>query len=120
MRGPRRIVAAALTLATLAAPGCGGMSKRTLTASEPSLSALPGDPEVAAVEPAKPSPSRSVSFADRHPLFTKPRQYYDSTKNSNKAVKAAAATVIGVPAGIFGELKQIVVGAPASPTPPGY
>ena len=118
MRGPRRIVAATLTLATLAAAGCGGPSKRTLAPSEPSLAALPGEPDAAVVERAKPAPA--ASFADRHPLISKPKQYYASTKNSNKAVKTAAATFVGVPAGIFGELKQIVVGAPATPTPPGY
>jgi hypothetical protein len=68
------------------------------------------------VDRAKPTPSKSVTFVDRHPLFYKPRDYYEST-NSNKAAKTAAAAVIGVPAGIYGELKQIVVGAP--PAPPG-
>jgi hypothetical protein len=32
-------------------------------------------------------------------------------------VKAAAATVIGIPAGIFGELKQIVGGRPVETVP---
>jgi hypothetical protein len=59
-------------------------------------------------------PPHEMTWVDRHPLFTKPREYYDSS-GSNKVVKTAAATVIGIPAGIFGELKQIVVGTPAQP-----
>ena len=69
------------------------------------------------VHRAKPVPS-NTTFVDRHPLFYKPREYYEST-SSNKAAKTAAAAVMGVPAGIYGELKQIVVGAPAS-SPSGY
>jgi hypothetical protein len=57
------------------------------------------------------APVKTVTFADRHPLFTKPRQYWE-TSGDNKIVKAAAATFIGVPAGVVGEVKQIFVGAP--------
>ncbi len=53
------------------------------------------------------------------PLLRKPQQYYDNTK-SNKVVKTAAAAVVGVPAGIVGELKQIVVGAPTATPAPAY
>jgi hypothetical protein len=101
-------ILAALLMA-LAVSGCsGGPSKRTLAASEPAL--IPSDPDVAIVDRAKPVPS-TVTVVDRHPLFSKPKQYYDDT-NSNKVAKTAAATFIGVPAGIYGELKQIVVGVP--------
>ena len=93
--------------------GCsGGPSKRTLASTEPGLSAVPGDTDVAIVDRAKPVPS-STAFVDRHPLFSKPRDYYEKT-GTNKVAKTAAAAVIGVPAGIYGELKQIVVGAPAT------
>ncbi len=115
MRGPQWIVAA--LLAALAASGCGGPSKRTLAATEPGLSAASGGPDVAVID--RPAPARSVAFADRHPLFTKPRQYYENSTSKNKAVKTATAAVVGIPAGIFGELKQIVVGAPAL-TPTAY
>jgi hypothetical protein len=54
------------------------------------------------------------SWVDRHPLFWKPKHYYDSTQ-SNKVVKVGVATVVGVPAGVFGEVKQIVTGVPAGP-----
>jgi hypothetical protein len=105
-------------LVALMMSGCsGGPSKRTLASSEPGLSAVPGDSGVAIVDRAKPVPS-TTTFVDRHPLFSKPREYYEST-GTNKVTKTAAAAVLGVPAGIFGEFKQIVVGAP--PTPPsGY
>ena len=106
----------ALILLLIATHGCGGPAKRTLTVNEPALSTIPEDSGTVVAERAK--PAQTVSVVDRHPLLSKPRQYYEST-NSNKAVKTAAAAVIGVPAGIFGELKQIVVGAPA-PQPPGF
>jgi hypothetical protein len=57
------------------------------------------------------APVGTVRFADRHPLFTKPKQYWE-TSGDNKIVKAAAATFIGVPVGFVGEVKQIFVGVP--------
>jgi hypothetical protein len=60
---------------------------------------------------AETPPPRTVTFVDRHPIFAKPRDFYESS-GDNKIVKTAAATVIGIPAGIVGELKQIVVGTP--------
>ncbi len=111
MRGLQWTVAA--LLAALLAAGCsGGPSKRTLASTEPALSTVPGDGGTTVV--AKPVPS-TVTVVDRHPLFSKPRQYYEST-GSNKVTKTAAATLIGVPAGIYGELKQIVVGVPPTST----
>jgi hypothetical protein len=93
--------------------GCHGtQSRRVAGSAEPAL-ALPGDSGAQVVE-APPPPQ--VTFADRHPLLYKPRQYYENSSSSNKVVKVAAATVIGVPAGIVGELRQIVVGQPASPS----
>ncbi len=67
------------------------------------------------IEPAATSTPKTVGFVDRHPLLRKPQQYFNDT-NSNKAVKTAAATVVGVPAGIVGEIKQIVLGKPSSAT----
>jgi len=113
MRGLKWIAAGLLI--ALVGSGCGGTtSKRSLTSTEPPL--IPGDPEVAIVDRAKPVPT-AVSAVDRHPLLSKPKKYYDDT-NSNKVAKTAAAAFIGVPAGIYGELKQIVVGVP--PGTPGY
>jgi hypothetical protein len=95
----------------LVASGChSGPATRSVTTTEPTL-APATEPGTTVTESTTP---RTVTWRDRHPLFSKPRQYYD-TSGDNKVVKAAAATVIGIPAGIYGELKQIVVGAPPEP-----
>ena len=52
-----------------------------------------------------------MTFVDRHPLFSKPREYFD-TAGGGKVTKTASGALLGVPAGIYGELKQIVVGRP--------
>jgi hypothetical protein len=100
---------AALFLMVLA-PGCQSAPHRTASA-EPGLTASPtlGEP----VEPGGTAVASASggSWVDHHPLFWKPRHYYDSTQ-SNKVVKVGVATVIGVPAGVFGEIRQIVTGAP--------
>src|SRR5262245_57112336 len=104
----------ALALLVMAATGCHSSPLRgARTTAEPALT-TPAEPGTTVVEGAPP-PSRAVTFVDRHPLLYKPREYYDTTTGKSKVVKAAAATVIGVPAGVFGELKQIVVGAPVDP-----
>ena len=108
--------------------GCNTPARRTsvgssLTgSSEPALSTGPTTSDTVVVEPSS-SPrvgtTQSVSFVDRHPLLRKPQQYYDNT-NSNKVVKTAAAAFVGVPVGFVGEIKQIVVGTPSSPTTTVY
>lgn len=57
------------------------------------------------------SSSSDKNFGARHPLFYKPHDYYTKT-NSNVLVKAGAATFVGVPAGVIGEVRQIVTGNP--------
>ena len=102
-----------VALGGLALAGCtsGTPAKRSLAAREPSL-VVPGDPEPGFVA-AKPAASgTSVAFVERHPLLYKPKEMYDKS-GSNKLVKVVGATLIGVPAGIFGELRQIVRGKPA-------
>ena len=112
MRGMKWLLVALLL--SVAVPGCGGgPSKRTLASSEPAL-LPPGESEPPMISRAKPVATPStVSVVDRHPLLSKPRDYYENT-GSNKVAKTAAAAFIGVPVGIFGELKQIVVGTPAN------
>jgi hypothetical protein len=123
MRGPDWLsltpwlAMAAVTLATFT--GCqSGPSNRTLASAEPALSPSVVSGTVVSEKPAVIASDgatvRNVTFVDRHPLFSRPREYYESSGN-NKAIKTAAAVVVGVPAGIFGELKQIVVGAPPAP-----
>jgi hypothetical protein len=109
-----------LVLATsLCVAGCqGGLKRRNALAAEPSLDPMAGvgsDTTLASADPAVGSVGQKT-WVDRHPMFSKPREYYNNT-NSNAVVKGAAATVVGVPAGLMGEMKQIVVGRPANPAP---
>ena len=106
MRG--RFLAVLAGLVIVAVSGCaGGGPRRKVAVAEPGV-ALPGEEDTVVVGP----PPQGVTFVDRHPLLSKPRDYYESSGN-NKFVKTMAAGVVGVPAGIVGELKQIVVGRPA-------
>ena len=68
------------------------------------------DPPLASADPALTAPGE-VTFVDRHPMFRKPVEYYESSGPS-PIRKMAAATIIGVPAGILGEMRQVVVGCP--------
>jgi hypothetical protein len=100
---------AVAVLLTVPQAGCQSAAPRKVASAEPGLSG-PMEPGAGVVE-APAHPATTLTWVDRHPLFSKPRDYYDSS-GTNKVVKTAAAAVIGIPAGIFGELKQIVVGAP--------
>src|SRR4051812_3537296 len=103
MRGHFSLLLASLLI--VAVSGCaGGGPGRRVVVAEPGA-ALPGEEDTVAVGP--PSQAKGVAFVDRHPLLSKPRDYYESSGN-NKFVKSMAAGVIGVPAGVVGELKQIV------------
>jgi len=106
----RRILFNTSAIAVLAlSAGCQGMGSRRVATAEPGLS---GGMEPGTSVASSPSRSTSVTWVDRHPLFSKPRDMYEST-NSNKVVKTAAAAVVGVPVGFVGEIKQIVVGRPS-------
>ncbi len=96
-------------LVLLGITGCqGGPSRRTMAANEPPLGSSAGPGFVA----EKPSTAgTSTAFIERHPLFYKPREYYETSGN-NTVVKVAGATLVGIPVGIYGELKQIVTGTP--------
>jgi hypothetical protein len=90
----------------LTGAGCQGTGSRR-PAPEPSLSgAIDSNGAVAEA----PTP-KSVGYVDRHPLLSKPRDYWENS-GDNKIVKAGAATFVGVPVGLYGEIKQIVVGTP--------
>jgi hypothetical protein len=101
-------------IAALALSGCqASRSSRKVAMPEPPLEGpgvvASGDGRAIAGLP----PDRPASIADRHPLFFKPRDYYETT-NGGKLSKTAAAAIIGVPAGIVGELRQIVAGRPSA------
>lgn len=108
MPGHRWLTAAGLVLLVTLSVGCQGTgSTRVASTPEPSLSgAIDNNTAVAEANTPK-----TVSYVDRHPLLSKPRDYWESS-GDNKIVKAGAATFIGVPVGIYGEIKQIVVGTP--------
>lgn len=95
--------------------GChgGGGGFRRGQRSEPGL-VLPDEGAGTLTDPVviEPAPAQ-VGLVDRHPLFRKPMEYYNSS-GDNVVVKAAAATVVGIPAGVLGEVRQIVVGRPAN------
>jgi hypothetical protein len=111
MHGYRVKVIASLLLVWGISTGCQGVGHpRTVVSPEPTLSgALESDTTVADGTHTV-APIKTTTVVDRHPLFSKPRDYWE-TSGDNKVVKAAAATFVGVPVGIYGEFKQIIVGA---------
>jgi hypothetical protein len=106
MRGNRWLGALGLSVFILTG-GCQGSGSRRASAPEPSLSVAP-DSGGTVVEAPRP---KTVSYVDRHPILSKPREYWENA-GDNRIVKAGAATLVGVPVGIYGELRQIVVGTP--------
>jgi hypothetical protein len=114
----RRKIAVMAVLASAALSfqtGCQNGGPRRMAGREPALSGpIDVGPPTAVVE-APPAPVKNVTWVDRHPLFYKPRDMYDKVENNSPVVKTAAAAVIGIPSGILGELRQIVVGAPPRP-----
>jgi len=110
MRGSRWFAFLTVSAVALTLSGCqSGLSKKSLASAEPALSP-PIEGGTTVVE-AAPTTPKSLTFVERHPLFSKPRDYYESS-GTNPIVRSAAAVVVGVPAGIIGELRQIVVGTP--------
>jgi hypothetical protein len=100
------------------AGGCRGHNKRAarVAAGEPTLE-LPADGGETIIQGDASGKSGTVvasgapTFVDRHPMFSAPRDFYNNT-DSNKVVKTGAAVVVGVPVGVFGEVKQIFTGPP--------
>ncbi len=112
MRGYRLFAIGLIVCAYGMSSGCKTPStSRTIVEPEPGVASAAGS-NGAIVNGGPPAtPVKTVSVVDRHPLFSKPRDYWE-TSGDNKIVKAAAATFVGVPVGVFGEVKQIIVGAP--------
>jgi hypothetical protein len=98
--------------------GASSSQRRIAAKPEPGL-ALAGEPGAGGLVERTPPPPPQETFVDRHPLFSKPREYYDTSGN-NTLVKVAGATIVGIPVGIFGELRQIVVGQPPTPAARGF
>jgi hypothetical protein len=115
MRGLRFLAIGAIVAVSAISFGCQGPGpRRTVVTPEPGL-AGPTDGDTTVADGTRTTtPARTVGWVDRHPLFSKPRDYWD-TSGDNKIVKAAAATFVGVPVGMYGEVKQIIVGTPQAP-----
>jgi hypothetical protein len=112
MRGYRGRATAALFVAFAVSAGCQAVGHpRTVVSPEPSFSSAVESDTTVADGTHNVAPIKTTTVVDRHPLFSKPRDYWE-TSGDNKVVKAAAATFVGVPVGIYGEFKQILVGAP--------
>lgn len=117
MRGQRWISVGVLVLVYGVATGCQSAGPRKpIVTTEPAVSSsVDSDGTVVAADGTRQiAPPKTVTWVDRHPLFSKPRDYWDSS-GDNKIVKAAAATFVGVPSGMYNEVKQIIVGAPQDP-----
>lgn len=72
---------------------------RSPHAAEPGLAGVGvGDDPTAVVEAP---PPKSHTFVDNHPVLSKPRDYYNNS-GQNPIVRAGAATLIGIPAGVLG------------------
>jgi hypothetical protein len=114
-QGMIRLILGGLCVTGLA--GCQtGLTPRRTTPAEPGLS-MTGEPKSGLV--AETPQPRVVGVVERHPLLSKPRELYEKSGN-NTVVKVGAATIVGVPLGIYGELKQIVVGSPPTEVPRGF
>ncbi|HWE36564.1 MAG TPA: hypothetical protein VG406_08360 [Isosphaeraceae bacterium] len=116
MRRRARLITTIAVLATAGILGCQGGTggyRRSAAKPEPSLAAA--DEGGSGFVVSKPPPAE-ISVVDRHPLFSKPREVYNNA-GSNKIVKVAGATIVGVPMGIAGEIRQILVGTPQTPAP---
>jgi hypothetical protein len=111
MSRPKFFAFLTLAATVLAASGCHGAGRRRGIADEPALSGLDAEDKAYLDAPAV----VPMSTVDRHPILYKPREYWDNS-GDNRFVKAAAATFVGVPAGVVGEVRQIFVGAPPRTT----
>jgi hypothetical protein len=101
----RWLGAIGLSVLILTGAGCQTSGSRKSSTPEPGLTMSPDSNGTVAEAPQ----AKTVTYVDRHPLLSKPREYWENA-GDNKIVKVGAATFIGVPVGLYGELKQIVVG----------
>jgi hypothetical protein len=102
----RKVCLLASAIALSICSGCAHFQKKRMVAMEPPLAGgtVVGDPVID-------GGARPVTFVDRHPLLSKPRDVYHNT-NHHKVVRVAAATVVGVPVGVVCETGQIIKGCP--------
>src|SRR4029078_8269030 len=99
----RRLGGVGIAIFILTVAGCRGAGSKVASAPEPALSGALGSNGAVAEAP----PARTITYVDRHPILSKPREYWDNA-GDNKIVKAGAATLIAVPSGSYNEMKQSV------------
>ena len=101
-----RIGIGSLVLSLLLLAGCHSPGHKTASAEPPLMTGTDGNATIVEADPPK-----TVTVVDRHPLLSAPRDFWNNTQ-SNKFGKGVSATVVGVPVGMVGEVKQIFVGVP--------
>ena len=100
-----RLAVLGLPLLMVCLAGCArNKGKPSYVASEPGL-------DMGGGTVVQSGPVVKTGFASRHPLFYKPGQVYHNMGHG-PITKTSAAVFVGVPAGVVGEVKQIVVGQP--------
>lgn len=96
-----------LTVASVA--GCqGGLNRRSSFAADPVVI-----DDGASGGSAFDAAPRRVTWVQRHPLFFQPVEWYQ--RANNPVVGVIQGAVIGVPVGVVGEARQIIVGCPVRP-----
>ncbi len=108
MCGQRWLGALGLSVLILTGTGCQTGGSKRASAPEPGLSVAP-DSNSTIVEAPQ---AKSVTYVDRHPMFSKPREYWENSPATTRSSRPARRRSSGVPVGLYGELKQIVVGTP--------
>ncbi len=106
----RVVRAAAASLLLVATAGCSLTGSHHAPIATQAVSPIvtgPGDVVIGG--PAL--DARPVTFVDRHPLLRTPVEFYHKT-NAGCVGKTAAATFLGVPAGVVLEVGQIIAGCP--------
>ncbi|ADV64006.1 UDP-3-O-(3-hydroxymyristoyl) glucosamine N-acyltransferase [Isosphaera pallida ATCC 43644] len=106
----RLMMAATLAAGLMVGSGCGGSRNLRIAGQSPELF----DSPLIQNEGITIGEARRVSFVDRHPLLYKPVEWYNRAPN-NPIVGVLSATVVGIPAGVLGEARQIIVGCPVRP-----
>ncbi len=111
LRRMTRILPALLVALMIGCQTGGAKRPSTVITPAPAVSDAGDASTVGGERTSSAAPVQTVTFADRHPLFRRPREYYDSG-GDNKLAKVARATFIGVPSGFVGEVKQVFTGVP--------
>ncbi|MBI1322329.1 hypothetical protein GC170_03950 [bacterium] len=105
----RRVLLMVVTASLVAVSGCARHRNKSVMVSnsQPVIAGASSVDQAYSVD----KPVVGTRFVDRHPMFYKPGEYYTTT-DGNAIVRGAKATFVGIPAGVFGEVKQAFRGVP--------